>query len=44
MRKVCGSKSRVGTLGDQQQPTEGDPDVPLVIVKQELAKGQGCHI
>ena len=41
MRKVCGSRAKAGP-GDQLE--EGDSDVPLVIIKQELAKEQYCHI
>ena len=36
MRKVCGSRAKVGPPGDQQR--EEDSDVPLVVIKQELAK------
>ena len=36
MRKVCGSRAKVGPPGDQRR--EGDSDVPLVVIKQELAK------
>ena len=36
MRKVCGSRAKVGLPGDQQR--EGDSDVPLVVIKQELSE------
>ena len=36
MRKVCGPRATVGPPGDQQR--EEDSDVPMVVIKQELAK------